>query len=52
MSTQYPNIYYEQLAQMVISNPSIPLKNGEVCFYQGKAKSYKVITQIKETLKK
>ena len=52
MSTQYPNIYYEQLTQMVISNPSIPLKNGEVCFYQGKAKSYKVITQIKETPKK
>lgn len=52
MSTQYPNIYYEQLAQMVVRNPSIPLKNGEVCFYQGKAKSYKVITQIKEIPKK
>lgn len=52
MSTQYPNTYYEQLAQMVIGNPSIPVNNGEVCFYQGKAKSYKVITQIKETPKK
>jgi len=32
MFAQYPNIYYEQLVQMVINNPSIPLKKGEVCF--------------------
>ncbi len=32
MSTQYPNIYYEQLAQMVISNPSIPLKMERFAF--------------------
>ncbi len=52
MQNQYPNIFYEQLSQMIISNPSIALKNGEVCFYQGEAKSYKVISQIKETPKK
>ncbi len=52
MAENYPNAYYEQLAQMIINNPSISLKNGEVCFYQGKAKSYKVMTQIKETPKK
>lgn len=50
--SEYPNVYYEQLSQMIIKNPSLPLKNGEVCFYQGKAKSFKTVTQIKETPKK
>lgn len=50
--SEYPNVYYEQLSQMIIKNPSLPLKNGEVCFYQGKAKSFKTVTQIKEMPKK
>lgn len=50
--SEYPNVYYEQLSQMIIKNPSLPIKNGEVCFYQGKAKSFKTVTQIKETPKK
>lgn len=49
MSNQYPNVYYEQLVQMIIKNPSLKLKSGEVCFYEGKAKSYQ---QVTKTIKK
>lgn len=31
---------YEQLEKRIISNPSISLKEGEVCFYSGKAAAY------------
>lgn len=39
------NSYYEQLSQMIIQKPSLPMKNGEVCFYEGSAKSYRKITR-------
>ena len=32
----------EKLAKLIIKNPSISLKEGEVCFYQGTARSYNV----------
>ena len=51
MSTQYPNQYYAELAGMIIKSPSLSLKQGEVCFYEGKAKSYQNTTRIKETPK-
>lgn len=40
------NIYYEQLAQMIIKSPSLNLMNGEVCFYEGAAKSYQKVTRL------
>ena len=52
MANEYPNIYYEELSKLIISNPSLSLKQGEVCFYDGKAKSYQVVTEIKATPKK
>lgn len=48
MSTQYPNQYYAELAGMVIKSPSLALKQGEVCFYEGKAKSYQLVTKVKK----
>ena len=46
MSTPYPNQYYAELAELVIKNPSLTLKPGEVCFYEGKAKSYQTVTSV------
>jgi len=40
------NAYYDQLAKMIIAKPSIQLMQGEVCFYQGKAKSYQKVTKF------
>ena len=40
------NAYYEQLAQLIIKNPSLSLLNGEVCFYEGSAKSYQKVTHL------
>ena len=40
------NVYYDQLAQLIIKNPSLPLLNGEVCFYEGNAKSYQKVTRL------
>ena len=48
MSAQYPNQYYAELAGMIIKSPSLSMKEGEVCFYEGKAKSYQVVTKIVE----
>lgn len=48
MSTQYPNQYYAELAGMILKSPSLAMKDGEVCFYEGKAKSYQVVTKIVE----
>ncbi len=48
MNTQYPNQYYAELAGMIIKSPSLSLKQGEVCFYEGKAKSYQTVTRVKE----
>lgn len=48
MSTQYQNQYYEELAGLIIKNPSLALKRDEVCFYEGKAKSYQAVTKIEE----
>lgn len=31
---------------MIIAKPSIQLMQGEVCFYQGKAKSYQKVTRF------
>lgn len=36
----YPNKYYEELAGNIIKSPSIRLKEGEVCFYEGLAQSF------------
>ena len=36
---QYPNRYYAELGARVIPNPQILLNPGEVCFYQGPARS-------------
>lgn len=52
MSEQYPNIYYEKLARMIVSAPVIPMNREEVCFYQGQAESYKFITTTYKTPKK
>ena len=48
MSTQYPNPYYAELAGMIIKRPSLALKQGEVCFYEGIAKSYQFVTNFEE----
>lgn len=40
------NAYYEQLTQLIIKNPSLQLQNGEVCFYEGNAKSYQKVTRF------
>ena len=48
MATQYPNQYYAELAGIIIKSPSLSMKEGEVCFYEGKAKSYQVVTKIVE----
>jgi len=48
MSTQYPNQYYAELAEMIVKAPSLAMLEGEVCFYEGKAKSYQVVTKIVE----
>lgn len=52
MSEQHPNPYYEELAHLVIAKPSVALKKGEVCFYEGKAQSYKTVTKIKKKPRK
>ena len=52
MSEQHPNPYYEELAHLVIAKPSVALKEGEVCFYEGKAQSYKTVTKIKKKPRK
>ena len=52
MSSQYPNQYYAELAEMIIKSPSLAMKAGEVCFYEGKAKSYQVVSKIVEKLGK
>ena len=41
---QYPNKYYAELAERIISNPSLRMKEGEVCFYQETASSFKTTT--------
>ena len=48
MAEQYPNQYYAELAEMIIKTPSLTMKAGEVCFYEGKAKSYQVVSKIVE----
>ena len=48
MSAQYPNQYYAELAGLIIKSPTLSMKQGEVCFYEGKAKSYQVVTKIVE----
>ncbi|MBE7084119.1 MAG: hypothetical protein E7373_05945 [Clostridiales bacterium] len=48
MAEQYPNQYYAELAEMIIKSPSLTTKSGEVCFYEGKAKSYQVVSKIVE----
>lgn len=48
MAEQYPNQYYAELAGMIIKSPSLTMKAGEVCFYEGKAKSYQVVSKIIE----
>lgn len=48
MAEQYPNQYYAELAEMIIKSPSLTMKAGEVCFYEGKAKSYQVVSKIVE----
>ena len=48
MVEQYPNQYYAELAEMIIKSPSLTMKAGEVCFYEGKAKSYQVVSKIVE----
>lgn len=40
------NVYYDQLAKLIIAKPSIRLMQGEVCFYQGNAKSYQMVTKF------
>lgn len=40
------NIYYDQLTKLIIAKPAIQLMHGEVCFYQGKAKSYQKVTKF------
>lgn len=52
MSEQHSNPYYEELAHLVIAKPSVALKKGEVCFYEGKAQSYKTVTKIKKKPRK
>ena len=52
MATKYPNRYYEQLAKLMIENPSLPLKAGEVCFYQGTARSFETHTETTKKPKK
>ena len=41
---EYPNQYYEELANRIIKNPTLRLKPEEVCFYQGPAESFQTIT--------
>lgn len=48
MAIQYPNQYYAELAGMIVPKPSLALRQGEVCFYEGKAKSYQFVTTIQE----
>jgi len=45
---EYPNQYYAELAGLIIKSPSLTMKQGEVCFYEGKAKSYQVVTSLVE----
>lgn len=45
---QYPNRYYAELASMIISNPPIKLREGEVCFYCNNASSFTTITTTKK----
>lgn len=45
---EYPNIFYKQLADRVIQNTSLKLKKGEVCFYEGPAKSFKITVTEKK----
>ena len=53
MAKEYPNVYYEQLEKMVIEKPSLSMKPGEVCFYEGTAKSYRFVTKpVQEKPKK
>lgn len=40
------NVYYDQLAKLIIANPTLQMMQGEVCFYQGKAKSYQKVTRF------
>ena len=41
------------MAKMVIEKPSLTMKAGEVCFYEGTAKSYRFVTKtVKEKPKK
>ncbi len=35
MSAQYSNQYYEELARLIIKSPSLALRQGEVCFFEG-----------------
>lgn len=40
------NMYYDQLTKLIIAKPSIQLMQGEVCFYQGDAKSYQEVPKF------
>ena len=46
MEKGYPNVYYEQLANLIVKNPSLALKREEVCFYQGRANSFRKVTKV------
>jgi len=41
---QYPNKYYAELGGRVISNSTLQLKEGEVCFYEADARSFTTTT--------
>lgn len=45
---EYPNIYYKELANRIVQNSSLGLKNGEVCFFEGLAKSFKTVVTEKK----
>lgn len=45
---EYPNVYYQELAYRIIKDTSLKLKDGEVCFYEGPAKSFKTTVTTKE----
>lgn len=51
-AAQYPNEYYEQLAQLVIKYPNLSTRNEEVCFYQGDAQTFKTTSREVEKPKK
>ena len=45
---EYPNIYYKQLAERIVRNPLLFLNDGEVCFYEGVARTFKTMISRKK----